>query len=136
MFLSNEINNDSGRINLTKRYLDLLLENPLLGIGMYGDRHISSYCHNLFLEIYLDFGILFGTLIILFGLVNGISIFKKLALYREKRLVVLFAIYGIIPLMASSSYLISSDLALFIGILLMMKKSYRLKQIGYGCKNK
>jgi len=56
----------------------------LIGKGLFGDREalkivsgVTTYVHNIFLEIWIDFGLIFGTFFIiavLFLLIRGLLI--------------------------------------------------------------
>lgn len=73
MLSEGEIASDNGRLRLYEIALDLIQKGGLFGHGIYGDRYtIASvtsmwigYCHNIFLEILVDFGYLAGGLILL-----------------------------------------------------------------------
>lgn len=94
---------DSGRSILH----DYAMENlNFFGYGLFGDRVLLNgrYVHNLFLEIVVDFGILFG-----FFIVVSLSyvIFKAIrkANNIEKLLICILLSAGVFKLMFSSSFL-------------------------------
>ena len=83
--LSDDISNDSGRDKIWAAAIDMIKDKPL-GHGAYGARHvivnyiIAGYPHNVFLEILIEFGIVFGTILILFLLIGAYNmIFGKYA---------------------------------------------------------
>ncbi len=76
---------DKGRRGLLDIFIKAIKANPL-GYGVFGDRYIISsfswerdtYLHNLFLELICDFGIFFGTGLIIALVYNLIkSLFNK-----------------------------------------------------------
>lgn len=70
MIASGEIFDSTGRGKIWGAAVQMIKDNPF-GYGAMGTRHvISSYhyvghCHQIFLELLVDFGVIFGTLIIL-----------------------------------------------------------------------
>lgn len=126
-----ELMYSSGREELYPVFLNLMNENPILGIGLYGDRLYSdgTYCHNLFLELCLDFGIPIGTIIIISGFIIIVRSYLRCD-YDMRRLLLLFVFYGICPLLASNSYLVDNYLAVLVGIIVLIKKNkYRFNSV-------
>lgn len=70
MILSGEILNDSGRDRIWGIAWEIIKENGRKGAGFYGDRYIIGksyywgYCHNIFLELWIDYGTVVGTALI------------------------------------------------------------------------
>lgn len=94
-----------------------ILDSPLIGWGTFGDRIVNSshsWSHNLFLEVFCDYGIIIGTFfsIWLFSRTYFWTVVKK-----EKLIVGLF-LMGIPQLLISSSFLQSSYFWIYIGFLL------------------
>lgn len=94
---------DSGRGSVRS---ELIPHLNTFGYGLYGDRVLTGgrYAHNIFVEILVEFGLLFGTaiiLLLLFLLVAGL--FTK---DRGKRLLFIFFFStGFVRLLMSSSFL-------------------------------
>lgn len=64
----------NGRDVIAEDAWKLICENPF-GNGFFGERHaITTYCHNIFLELLVDFGVLFGSI---FGFAYVGLILKK-----------------------------------------------------------
>lgn len=131
MFASGEIGDDSGRDAISNLFFNMLLKNPIVGLGLFGDRAIPNvpYCHNIFLEILLNFGLLFGTLIIMF---LGRLVYKTYVAAsdenRNKLIRYFCALF--LPFLTSDSYLISSGFAIFLGICILIKNNtYRNERI-------
>lgn len=122
---SGEIATSAGREVLYPMFINLLLDNPIMGIGLYGDRlHTdNSYCHNLFLEIFLNYGIIIGTVIIVGVAFYFLHTYRKLK-GEYRNLLLIFFFCGVVALMPSSSYLLNFNFALFIGYMVLMHKHF------------
>lgn len=103
MMLAGEMLNSSGRDDIADKLLNNL---NIFGHGMMGDRVICSgvYAHNLFLELIIDFGIIFGTVLsiaIITVVVGGVL--RKI---KQKQVwIILLLSTGFLKLMLSGSYL-------------------------------
>lgn len=108
----------SGRDNLYISSLNLIKDNPIFGYGIFGDRYLlGTYVHNIILELFIDFGLIIGSLII-FVIVYKmiIRIFQTKNIIKYEIFIMWFSI-GVIPLFVSGSYLTSANFWVFIGIL-------------------
>ena len=123
MYYNGDLTNDTGRESIQQYYWNRLLQAPLFGIGVWGDRTLegAAYCHNVLLEICLDFGLLVGPVLLLWLIVKFIKVYLESSKCRRNQLVGFFSAL-ILPLMTSGSYLISNELALFIGICFLVHK--------------
>ena len=83
MILSGEILSDSGRNRIWKISMEIIKENGIRGAGFYGDRYIIGksyywgYCHNIFLELWIDYGTIIGTALIFILVASIIRMFIK-----------------------------------------------------------
>lgn len=112
--ISGEITDDSGRARLYQIALDLIRHGGPFGNGIYGDRYtISSlttmwigYCHQIALEILVDFGYLLGG-VFLIAMIRRIL---KILFSPESQWRNIFIIFLISAsqLLLSGSYLFSS----------------------------
>ena len=111
-----DIGHTSGREGIYGAVIAAMKGHLLLGLGLFGDRVFleGAYCHNLLLEIFVDFGLFFGTMIILFGIL-ALFICYRASRNRYRTMWLVFALSGILPFLASSSYLIYNPLAILIG---------------------
>lgn len=94
-----------------------IIESPILGVGLYGDRLFldGSTSHNFILEVLLDFGVFIGGAIILCLIAYLYRTYKRAS--RENRIYfVRYFCAVMIPLMVSGSYLKDYNLGLFLGI--------------------
>ena len=83
MFLNGTLTSDSGRSVLWDAALEMIRERPL-GYGAMGAQHQicklipAGYPHSVVLEILIDFGVLFGSLLLMVLFFNAIALlFKK-----------------------------------------------------------
>lgn len=123
MLMSGEISSDTGRSSIRRYFVNQIFEHPLFGIGMFGDRLLNdvAYCHNLILEIFLNFGILLGAFIVVFGSVKLISIYRK-SNSKNKSYIIKYFCAFLLPFMTSSSYLIDGGFAIFVGLCYLYNK--------------
>lgn len=76
MLLEGNIADDNGRDRVWNAALQMIQNNPF-GYGPMGTRHVIYYIqdvghpHQIFLEILVDFGVIFGSVIILFLVINA-----------------------------------------------------------------
>ena len=67
--VNGSIADDSGRLTIWKAAVEMINENPL-GYGAMGSRHVLNkyiyvaHPHNFFLEVFIDFGVIIGAVII------------------------------------------------------------------------
>lgn len=116
---------DQSRITLFNEGLKLINDN-IFGYGIYMDRLLISsnqYVHNLFLELLINYGVIFGSLgiisIITFTFIAFLSLLKR---NQKKKIHILIFSSVIIYLkfMISGSYLQSTEFALAFGLVINM----------------
>ena len=79
MMIEGSVSNDNGRELIWKTAIGMIKEHPL-GYGAMGTRHVIGdiifvgHPHQIFLEILVDFGVIFGTLLILWLLLSSARI--------------------------------------------------------------
>ena len=110
----------TGRDDIVQEVLAKIKENPVFGFGLGADRlytQTHTYAHNIFLELWISCGILFGTAAAVAMAYPIIKTFlgKNLAL-RQLTAALFCSI--VIKLMFSSSFLYSKELFLMLGICL------------------
>lgn len=121
LLATGQIGNSSGRDNLYDIAINTILDNPFIGVGLWGDRVLfnGGYCHNILIEIFLNWGILVGIGIIgLFG-VKTLQVYFKSDKLNKNRIISYFLIF-IGPLMASGSYLTDYDFGIFCGLIYLL----------------
>ena len=110
--------NDSGRYQIWKDAIKLIKERPLFGYGIYGDQYYlnGQWCHNLFLEVLFDFGIIFGVPILVFICHTVIYMLRRC---KDSRVLLLFIICCSMylgELMVTSSFWFNTYFWVSIGI--------------------
>lgn len=111
-----------GRDSIYSKSFDIFWENCLIGIGLFGDRvRIGGYCHNLFLEILLDFGLFIGSILIIIMVVSYLKLLF-ISTREIKDLLVKYTLAFIAPLMLSGSYLQDYNFGIFVGIFILLLK--------------
>ncbi len=130
--LSGDFTVSDARTELRERVQAYILANPLLGLGIYGDRFVSGgqYVHNLLLEIYGQFGMLMGTIItaaLLIVSYQGIrNVFKSGD--RNGQLIVLLLLGCCFKLSISSSYMREPFFWLLLGYFVAVNRNYRFAE--------
>lgn len=108
----------SGRDYIYENVIAEILKNPILGLGIAGDRRVGdgTYVHNLFIEIIGNFGIIFGFLVCLclIYLVIKAFLIKNIENYN---IVIIWFSLGFVHLFVSSSYLIDMRFWIFLGVI-------------------
>ena len=80
MMLTGEISNENGRERIYAAAIEMIKQRPILGYGAMGDRHIISaihyvgHCHNFFLEIMVNIGVVLGLPLIAFLFYHAVRI--------------------------------------------------------------
>ncbi len=129
LLISGNINYMSGRDWIYNKMINVFWNNPLTGIGLFGDRfYLGTYSHNLILELFLNWGLIGATLIIFFFLSKIVLTFKQ-SDKNYKNILVKYFFAGVMPLMVSGSYLTDYDLGIFIGILFLISKDNKKKNL-------
>jgi len=108
----------SGREKFYDVIIEKVIENPVVGIGIAGDRfYLDGYTHNIFLEILSGFGLIIGSVIIVsLSLLCFMAIQKKNQF--ESNVIIIWFAVGFLPLLVSGSYLIDMKFWLFMGLAL------------------
>ena len=117
LFMRGEIHL-SGRESIYQSIMRNILDNPILGIGLGGDRLVigGGYAHNFFIEVLGDFGIFVGGIIIV---TLSLLIIKSLLTKNKDKynMIIIWLSLGFVHLMVSGSYLIDIKFWIFMGIL-------------------
>jgi O-Antigen ligase len=130
LFLEGDFTQGSSRSDLYSTIWNSILNNPVWGYGIFGDRILldGTWSHNFFLEIFHNFGLFFGSVLIMF-----LSYLTILALVNSdidgKKFLLMFFCFGFFPLMVSGSYLIQNGFGLFIGSLFLLRNNLRNESI-------
>ncbi|WP_202709630.1 O-antigen ligase family protein [Sporosalibacterium faouarense] len=111
----------SGRNYIYRTVINEIVQNPIIGFGIAGDRRVLNgdavYAHNIILEILGNFGIPIGfILLVMIILLITKTIIKRKTLRSEITLIWLSL--GFIHLMVSSSYLIEMKFWILMGLII------------------
>lgn len=120
----------------TYMYNKLISHIDFWGYGVYGDRVIldGSYCHNFFIEVFYDFGII-GGFIICFMLLRWIvSVFLKTNKQNKKRILQIFMVV-FAPMMVSHSFLKDYNFGLMLGVIILISREKLVNRIRSGYHN-
>lgn len=108
----------SGRDNLYEVVIEQIVKNPIIGIGVAGDRaFIGGYSHNIFIEILSGFGVFLGGIIISILLLICYKSLTNIDKYDSDISMVWFCI-GFLPLLVSGTYLTDFTFWIFLGLVL------------------
>lgn len=111
----------SGRDDIYQNVIEGILNRPFLGIGIGGDRRVNGgegfYTHNFFLEVLSNYGIFFGSLLIITQLLLILNILfsKDKGKYSMG---IIWLSLGFIPLLVSGSYLTDINYWIFNGLII------------------
>lgn len=118
IFLSGDVHL-SGRDNIYQNIIREIYSNPILGIGLAGDRRFTDtgYAHNFFLEVLSNFGVVFGSIILIILI---FIIMRKLLTVNDGKynMILVWLSLGFVPLLVSSSYLINIKFWIFMGLII------------------
>ena len=114
----------SGRDRIYSSVIVEILQRPLLGIGIAGDRRIigGSYAHNIFIEILGNFGIVIGIIIN----ITMVFLIIRSLLTKDKEkydLIIMWLSLGYVHLMISGSYLTDIKFWIFLGLIMNFMKN-------------
>lgn len=118
MFTEGMIADNSGRDSHFLRTVAAIAEKPVFGYGLMGDWVVNKlYVHNYFLELWCQFGVLFGTVIALGFILIPLNALHKSRDDEDMLLFILMLMCAtFVKLMVSGSYLFEPFLFLLLGI--------------------
>lgn len=126
-----------GRDVIYDKAIALISNNFLFGLGIYGDRvnMDGEYCHNIILEICLDYGVVVGMILLIGVVLFFVRLYLKLN-SDQKNVFIKYSIVLLVPLFASSSYLIDCNFGVYWGIVAILcnevkqqKRELRLSRV-------
>lgn len=116
VILSNDALQDSGRIGIMKEALNLIKKNLLFGTGVASDvALLGGYPHNLFLELFIDFGIILGLILSVWTIICIFRCVRINDAYIRSFSQVCFAC-GFCMLLISSTYLQNVYFFMFVAM--------------------
>lgn len=126
LLLDGSLDSDSGRGNIYTFVWEKVLERPLIGYGFFADRvFLGVYCHNIFMEMFLNWGIFIPLFLYIIIMCIGLYLYRKIN-DEERLLLILLFSSSVIPLLLSSSYLIDFRLPIFMGFIYIYIHKYSI----------
>lgn len=117
---------DNGRNKLWTIVIEMIKQHPLLGNGVYADRYVGGiYCHQIVLELWLDFGIVLGTFFLLLLIKGSIEMLVKCRDKNWKLIFMVFFSMAAIRLNLSSSFWCDTNFWICIAIYVNYKTDLR-----------
>lgn len=117
---------DNGRDDIMNDALTLLKENALQGVGICKDRDILGYVfpHNIFVEVFLHYGVPFGLFLFFMYWKHIIALIRaKRYHYVDSALLLIMCCYTWVRLLVSDTYIDNMyPLMLVLGVALSMLK--------------
>lgn len=119
---------DSGRSNLHDEIFTALNKNPIVGLGLFGDRVVlnGSYVHNILIEFLCDFGYLIGAVLIMMITVLIIkALSARSVTIQQKCFLLMLLSASLVKLMVSGSYLIEQLFFVLLGYCIQIIRQER-----------
>mgnify|MGYP001093410136 CR=1 FL=1 len=116
--MGGEITESAGRDWIREQLMEAIQKRLLTGSGLYSDRILlgGGYSHNIVLELWIDFGIILGTLLLVAMILVLFRGYIKAANKNEKGMILSLIFASLLKLFLSGSYLNESVLYLALGL--------------------
>lgn len=132
------LTDSSGRDLQAENIHAALANQPILGLGLYGDRVLNgTYAHSIFRELLVDFGYLFGGLIFVLLVCMFFRAFRYAQSKEHKAFLIILMGNGFFKLFFSGSYLTEDMFFYVLGMSAAMIRQAPPKSImiGYAINN-
>ena len=97
----------SGRDVIYQETINIIMNSPMIGYGIFGMWNVARHSpHNLFLEVVMQGGIIYLSIVIAILNFAIIKLFKMIKREKEMKIIVVLALYPATMLMFSGSYMI------------------------------
>lgn len=114
--------------------ISLFLEQPLFGYGTAGYfALLGMYCHNFILDVLLNWGLVLGTLFFCLVIWSYLRVWKFVSLNAPSVVLVFLALFSIVHLMVSSTYLVDSIFWFVLGTGVSLR-SVKNDEVGRACR--
>lgn len=126
LYLSGELDTENGR-DVLKQQIDKGIEAKPAGWGLFGDRVITNganNAHNIVREIIAEFGVYLGPVVLLSFVFVILHCFFKLR-GADRDMFAMFLFACVAPTLVSGSYLTNTAFAVFIGVMILLPRSYK-----------
>lgn len=133
--MSGSLFSSSDRSQIYQYLFDVLGQHPLMGVGVCGDRYYlpmrftgvdATYSHNLIIELFLDFGLPMGLVVLTVMCYFLYICFLKEQDLSVKGLFAAFVVSGVIHLIFSRSWLTEQNFFILFALLLTYSESKRV----------
>lgn len=138
VLLDGTVFEDRARSQLQGHTLDIIDQHPLTGVGMSNERPILAqlmgrpvetesfgwYPHNIVLELWAQFGVIFGTVLLVLLLHAILRVLIGSDDQDHRELVLVFVGLGLFPLLFSASYLSWPPFFGLVGLCLQRRRSH------------
>lgn len=115
--ISGEVMQSSGRDFIRERLFEVIKENPILGYGLCADRAFAnSYAHNIAIELWVEFGVVVGSVLLLACIVILLKGYMEGDSYEIKGLILSLIFACFFKLFLSGSYLDERLLFFLLGL--------------------
>lgn len=120
LFTSDRITSLTGREEGYKVFKSMIVSNPFIGYGVAAEvRYFNGFPHNIFIEVFMNFGLILGTFIILYFSILFIKCLNSKDIFANYLSKIFFSC-GFIPLLISDSYLTKQEFWILIGICILV----------------
>lgn len=132
-YLSGDAATSTGREYLLEQTIKAIIKNPITGYGLVGDQYLLGvYCHNLFIELWCQYGVILGTFVIII-----LAIIAFIALSRASRneetfyFVLMLVCMVFIKLMLSSTYTVEPYFYFMLGVFVQIIRHKNINWLRY-----
>ena len=129
-YIEGDFFGSSGREVISETLLVAIKEKFVFGYGIGADRVLSgsgSYAHNIALEFFTSFGVIWGSIFMIFLLIVLFFGFKRSSSNEKRGLILVLIFSSFLKLFLSGSYLHEANLFLLLGLCI---QSIRLERYG------
>lgn len=128
--LAGEAARSGGRDTIREILLSTIRENPFWGNGLCSDRVLAgNYAHNIALELWVEFGVILGTAILIAVIIVLFRGYKATKEEEEKGLILALIFASFLKLFLSGSYLDERLLLLVLGLCVCSIRQVKRDQI-------
>ncbi|QKM64049.1 hypothetical protein DCO17_01670 [Polynucleobacter tropicus] len=106
----------SNRGALYSNTIRLIIERPFFGYGLFGFWDISGYPHNIELEIFLQGGIFYFSLAVIFFFYFAKNLYKLISLDSKNLIILIIFMLPLVRLHVSGTYISEASLWFCIGL--------------------
>jgi hypothetical protein len=124
-YLNGQINEpfDSGRGAIRKKIIDAINNNPF-GYGLSSDVYFAGqYAHNIFIEMWVEFGVVFGTFFLGLFLFSFVKVLANSNItWKQKNIFWIFICLSLVKLCISGTYITDPYFFFTIGLAISLGK--------------